>query len=313
MSFTDMMSSGRGPGLIGMLLALVVLLGFGALYFLVFDEGMQGGQRTVESVIREQTREIDGLKVEIESRRVSLAAGVEHTAIAKELAKLTRENQFRDGTLDGLRKDVQALTDRIAASEADLAAYKDEYRAFARAQAKNEKIELLTTRDGSTYHDVTVREVTAIGMQIVHRDGQKRIPFEDLPEEIQDRFQFDPEQKQLAQAAEAQVRSIHDAEAAAAMAIQNEKMADQREKRAAEERANLEKEILVKEARIAAITSEIQTLDGEIRDAQSQAAAAKAAGRQFIDRSGPLRSRLRSKQNEQNNLRSEINTLRAKL
>jgi hypothetical protein len=35
MSFTDLMSSSRGPGLIGTLMALLVLVGFGTLYLFV--------------------------------------------------------------------------------------------------------------------------------------------------------------------------------------------------------------------------------------------------------------------------------------
>jgi hypothetical protein len=40
MSFSDLMQSGRGPGVIGMLLALVVLVGFGLLFMFAFDEGL---------------------------------------------------------------------------------------------------------------------------------------------------------------------------------------------------------------------------------------------------------------------------------
>lgn len=313
MSFSDLMSSSRGPGVIGLLLALVVLFGFGGLYFLVFDEGMQGGGQTVESVIREQSREIDTIKAEITQRGSQLSVGEARTATAKEHQLLARENQFRTGTLDGLKKDVAKAAERIAALEADFSAYKDQYRQFSRGRAKGEKIELLTTRDGTEYHDVTIREVTAVGMQIVHRDGQKRVPFESLSDELQDRFQFDPEQKQLALAAEASEQAAHEARTAAAVAVQDTKMAEQKEQRIAEEKAKLEEEIRVKEARVTAITSEIQAIEGEISDAQSQAAAARAAGRQFIDRSGGLRSKLRSKQNEQNRLRGEIAALRAKL
>lgn len=51
MGFTDMMSSGRGAGVIGSIMAVVVLGGFVLLFVLVFDEGLQGGGETIESVI----------------------------------------------------------------------------------------------------------------------------------------------------------------------------------------------------------------------------------------------------------------------
>ena len=42
MGFSDLLSSSRGPGVIGVLVALLVLGGFGTL-FVVFDDNMQGG------------------------------------------------------------------------------------------------------------------------------------------------------------------------------------------------------------------------------------------------------------------------------
>lgn len=313
MSFTDLMSSGRGPGVIGMALALIVLLGFGTLFTFVFDEGMQGGGQTIESVIREQGKEISSLKTSVASKSKALEAGPARIAAAKELSDLTRENRFREGTIDGSKKNVEAVNAQITTQLAAFEEYKDQYRAFARAKAKDEEIPELKARDGTIYHNVIVREVTAIGMQIVHRDGQKRIPFEDLPDEIQDRFQFDPKQKELAKAEEDKTRAEHDAAVAVAGEMADKKMAEEREKRLAEEKAKRQLEIASKEARIVSLDSEIQSLEAEIRNAEAQAAAARASGRMFINRSGSLRSQIRSKQNEQANLRQEIASLKAKL
>lgn len=296
-----------------MLMAIFVFLGFGALYFLVFDESVQGGDRSIESVIRDQGREIESLKARIEEQGQQLARGEGRIGVAKELAVFARENQFREGTLDGLRKDVAKQQERIVEAEAVFAAYQDEYRVYERGRAKGETMDLIVTQDGTEFHDVTIREVTAVGMQIVHRDGHKRILFEELPTPLQDRFQFSAEQKQAALVAEAARRAAHDADAGAAIAAQDAKKDEHREKQRAEERAKLEREIALKEARIVAISSEMRSIEQEISDAQARAAAARAAGRQFIDRSGNLRGKLQSRQNEQNNLRREIIELQAKM
>ena len=60
--FEDIFSSSRGAGVIGALLALLVLVGFGTLFLFVFDKGMQGGDITIESVIRDQDSTITSLK-----------------------------------------------------------------------------------------------------------------------------------------------------------------------------------------------------------------------------------------------------------
>lgn len=46
MSFSDMMSSGRGPGVIGMILALIVLLGFGVLFMFASRKADRAGNRS---------------------------------------------------------------------------------------------------------------------------------------------------------------------------------------------------------------------------------------------------------------------------
>jgi hypothetical protein len=74
MSFSDMMSSGRGPGVIGMLMALVVLVGFGVLFMFATDEGFQGGDQSIESIIKHQAGDIESLKGGIANGMKSLDA-----------------------------------------------------------------------------------------------------------------------------------------------------------------------------------------------------------------------------------------------
>ena len=73
MSFSDMMSSGRGPGVIGMVMALIVLLGFGLLFMFAFDEGLQGGSQSIQSVIAQQAKHIIDDQQAITTGRESLA------------------------------------------------------------------------------------------------------------------------------------------------------------------------------------------------------------------------------------------------
>lgn len=261
MSFSDLMSSGRGPGVIGMVLALVVLLGFGLLFMFAFDEGWQGADQSIESLISNQAKEIDGLRTGIARGEKELEKAPALIAAGKKLKDMKRENQFRDGNIDGLKKGIASANEAISAKLAEIEAYKDKYRAYARGKAKGRELESLETRDGNTYQKVVIREVTPIGLQIMHDGGQKRIAFEQLPAGMQDEFQFDPKQKAAAVAKEEAMRDEHETAVTAAEQVAGQQAAMQREKDAEEKRQNMLRAIAVKESRIESLKNEIKSLE----------------------------------------------------
>lgn len=231
MSFTDMMSSGRGPGAIGVVMALFVMIGFGLLFVFVFDEGMQGGDRTIESYIAEQRREIEKREQLIRIGEEELAAAGGRAGIQAELDRTKLE-------IRPLRSRALALATEIEESEAALKAgeeafvqYRDDYRTHVREQAKGREMDELKTADGTVYHEVSIREVTAIGMQIRHRDGHKRIPYADLPQDMIDHFQFDDEQRATALRREQEMHRRHEQAVAAATAADTPGTAELRHRR----------------------------------------------------------------------------------
>jgi hypothetical protein len=50
----------------------------------------------------------------------------------------------------------------------------------------------ITTRSGSTYRKCEVMNVEPDGLTVGHTEGVVKIPFEDLPKPIQERYHFDP-------------------------------------------------------------------------------------------------------------------------
>src|SRR5688572_6833776 len=129
MSFSDLVSSSRGPGVIGTFVAFIVLGGFALLYFMVFDERMQGGDKTIGTVIREQEIAIDSHKSRIESLRAKEETAGKRDAIAREVQSISR-------TIDAETARKAELTEQVAAGQAELQAidekweaYKDQYRA----------------------------------------------------------------------------------------------------------------------------------------------------------------------------------------
>lgn len=286
-----------------MVLALVVLAGFGILFLFAFDERLQGGDRTIESVIAEQAKEIERLHASIKHGETELTKTPALSATAKELTAAKRENQFRDGHIDSLRQGIAAANKSIDAKTAEFEAYKDQYRTFVRGRAKGQTMERLVTRKGEVYQNVSLREVTAIGIQIMHTDGQKRIPFEELPDELQDRFQFDPKQKSAAVAREAAERDKHESAVSVASAAENDKRAEQRQKEAEANQAKIIRSIAVMESRIESLALEIKSLEEAIPKESLKP----------LSRAPQMRGQLGNKQRETAKLQAEVARLKAGL
>jgi hypothetical protein len=303
MSFTDLMSSGRGPGVIGMLLALLVLAGFGALFMFAFDDRLQGGARTIESQIAEQERDIQRMEIFVSNGRKSLDGAGDLKLAAKEMAGMKRANQDRESRIGVLKRELQDGKDAIVGISNEFAAYKDDYRTMVRGNAKDEVLERLETRDGKVFENVTVREVTAVGMQIRHSDGFKRIPFEDLGDDMQERFQFDPKQKEDAIAAEAAERMRHEAAVSATHEKVAEVTARQREQAEQEQKEKNVRAIALLESRAESLSNEIESLEQAI----------VAERYKSISRAPQMRAELAAKQRSLSAMRAEAARLRANL
>lgn len=287
MSFIEMMESGRGPGVIGMVLALIVLLGFGTLYIFVFDESLQGGTGTIEYAIRQQRSEIDSLRNNIKRGEEELRRFPEYESASKELKSLISSNRMREGEIDGKRKNLQNANAQLAEVEKTFEAYKNQYRDFIRTKAKGQVFpELETAKE--TYQNVTIREVTPIGVQIRHDGGLKRIPYEELPPELQDLYQFDREQMAEALASETKQRSTHEAEAAAADVVAAKLFEEQKAKSAAESLRKQQMDLANFEMKATALQSEIRALSEDRTRASADAAAARAAGKMVLDKTGNI-------------------------
>lgn len=195
MGFSDLLTSSRGPGVIGTLLALLVLVGFGTLYVFVFDEGLQGGGKRIEAVIRDDALTIESHKRQIESLRKAIDEGnrLKEQALEIEQVKVRLES----GAQAKAEKEA-AKEEAVAANEAAESAweeYKDAYRASEWAAAQGEELGDLRSLSGRMYKKVVIRKVEHTGIQITDETGPKSIDSEELPLELQDRFQFSLEKK----------------------------------------------------------------------------------------------------------------------
>lgn len=209
MSFTDLMSSSRGPGVIGTLAALLVLVGFGTLYMFVFDESLQGGQKTIEAVIRDQETEINGTRTSIANLQQRMQDAAVFKQQAKEVAELESRAKQSEQRIAGLTADRDAAQAAASEAKAKWEAYKDAYRESEWAAAKGEKIEKLVTVSGKEFARVVIKEVSHKGIDISHEGGLRLIPADDLPPELRDRLQFDSDKTAADAVATAAAVDLH--------------------------------------------------------------------------------------------------------
>ena len=296
-----------------MIMALIVLLGFGVLFMFAFDEDLQGGGQTIEALVAQQKKEIAGFETLVAHGSTSLEQAPARAAKVEELLRAKLQSRQFKKSIISLSTEIQSAEEDLIRRLEIFESYKNDYRAHARAAAKGMELETLETAGGIIYKQVSIREVTAIGIQIRHTDGHKRIPFEDLPEAMKDRFQYDPGQKAEALAGESAVRQQHDAAVAVARMLADEQTAQQREIDAARARDRLAQEISVKVAQVTRLLDEIRGLEGDLQRAAADATAARAAGRMHLNKSGNISGHIRSKKNRIATLTAEINQLRARL
>jgi hypothetical protein len=311
MSFSDLMSSGRGPGVIGTLMALLVLVGFAALFMFAADEDLQGGGRSIESIILQQGKEITNSTEHLADQQKLLAILPSRIATLKDLDRVRQNTKITQDQIANLNTNVEAGQKEVSREIAKFDEYKDEYRTHVRDKAKGQIMQTLTTKSGIIYNNVNIREVTAIGIQIRHDDGHKRIPFEDLSDEMRDYYQFDSNQKENAVKQEVTARDHHDAAVAASDAVADAQMVIQNELNLKLEKKEIQKQVLLKESQVQSIKSSIQNLQREKSKAASEASSARSSGRTYINKSNTYDSDIRAKQSQIEQMMSEIKQLKS--
>jgi chromosome segregation ATPase len=195
MGFTDLVSSGRGPGVIGILIALFVLVAFGSLYTLVFDPNNMENHKKIEAVVRDLALEIDGKKTQLESYKQEVKLVARRKLDESELRELTAKVEATAKQIEEATAEKAEATAAVAAAEKEWEDYKEEYRTFIRAKAKGRELGTLKLSNGDVFENATIRKIDHEGMDILCSSGPKHIKFEELPADLQDEFQFDAEKR----------------------------------------------------------------------------------------------------------------------
>lgn len=187
---SDLMTSARGPGVIGTVLALIVLLGFGGLSILVLeDKSIMGGENK-HTQIKSKQKAIQEKQLEMEHWK---KADVEYRQRKKQLGEIENKQRIvklKQAEIDRFKLVVEEGQNKLANLGQQVADYKKQYQLSERARAVGEEYETMQTKKGDVYEQVSVRKISALGMDIRHKNGVKRIAYQNLSDDLQDRFQF---------------------------------------------------------------------------------------------------------------------------
>ena len=177
--------------MIGTILAVIVLGGFLTLYLLVFGEDFQGGGKTIEYTIQEDEKTLARLEKNVAEARNEAERIEGYTETVDQLIRLEARSKATKKDLLDLESQLITFEAKAQKARESLDNYKQSYRESARAALLGKKYATLTTAQGRTYNDVSVKDIDAARVQIRHASGITGIGLEDLPEDIKEFLQID--------------------------------------------------------------------------------------------------------------------------
>jgi hypothetical protein len=127
------------------------------------------------------------------------------------------------------------------------------------------------TVDGTAYEDVEIRHADKLGLNVRHRDGIRRILYEDLPEDQREYFGYDPEDSYVAQQEELKVQLDYDRQIREAEARDDKELAQTKEKDRKEYSRKVERALSVKKVQASEVERRCRELEEEIRRDEAKA------------------------------------------
>lgn len=188
--FEDMFSSHRGAGVIGTLVAVGVLAVLGVLFILVFDEDFQGGEQTIESIIRDQAKQTENLAIAIANKEKLIADAGRYKKTADELTTTARQLQSKKALSEETLSRITAIKESIQKKQAEWDQYVIAYRKAERSQEIGKQYPELVTKSGRVYKAVTIKKIDDLRISVSHEGGSGSIPWSELPPELIERLQF---------------------------------------------------------------------------------------------------------------------------
>jgi hypothetical protein len=193
-----MLSADDHPGLFSFMVGMIVIVMAGVMLSLVVDRRLSfssGKMRNQRELSLERV-ELEGLVASREERSrlfesQSAKSQMETEVFESTSGKLKALQQQQEV----LEKACENLKGEIATLEVDFSAFRERYRKGAWSRAPGEKLGTVVLTNGREYRDATITRVTDVGLEIRHADGIARIQAPELDRKIQDRFQWNDEER----------------------------------------------------------------------------------------------------------------------
>ena len=192
MGFSDLISSSRGPGVAGTIIAVLVLGGFGTLFW-VFDKDMEkAGGKKIEAVVRDLGLEIEGKQTQLLSFKKLVAEGDLLKGQPEKIAEYTKDIESSKSLTAELETKIQQANAAIESAKQAWEDYKNQYREQVWEAAIGRKLgDLKGIASGKVYVDAVINKVDHTGIRITDSTGPKGITLEDLPASLREELQLD--------------------------------------------------------------------------------------------------------------------------
>lgn len=176
-------------------MGLAVVAGMCGLATAAFEGIAFQGGKSIETVIQEQEEEISFHQKHVRRLESEAKDAVALKATADTIANHERAIGIKRSKLELLAAETTALKKDIAVVEKAKAEYLSLYREQVRRDAVGTKLAEMKTSTGRVFRSTTITKVDAVGVTFAHEHGSARVDYEELTEEFQKRFLYDPSEK----------------------------------------------------------------------------------------------------------------------
>jgi hypothetical protein len=193
-----MLSSDEHPGIFTFLVGMIVLVMAAVGLSILMDKRFEfsNGMGALQRDVRQEATELAELKTDYEYNAARLAASAPKLQAdfqaQKDTAGRISALRQRKELLMRNRADLQASVTSLDRKFAD---YRGVYRRKVWSAAVGEKLGDLTLQSGKVYVNAIISRVTDVGLEIQHESGIARIQGPDLDQKLQDRFQWDDDER----------------------------------------------------------------------------------------------------------------------
>lgn len=193
-----MLSPDDNSGVFTFLVGLIVIVMVGVGLSVVIDSRFQwnSSSKELKHQIDAYASELSNLKAyhDGQARRLQESNG-KRKALLAERDQVMKNAGGHGGQSEALQVAKDSLLAEISAVENRFKDYRRQYRNSIWAASVGESLGTISISGGRDYNECSITKVTDAGLEIRHEHGFARIQAPDLSRELQDRFQWDDEER----------------------------------------------------------------------------------------------------------------------